>query len=269
MKDVPDCSIQRLIAIVERLRGPDGCPWDKAQTTSSLRPYLLEECHEFLGAIESANADHICSELGDLLLQVVLHARIYEESGLFDLNDAAESICDKLVRRHPHVFAKQPEHEMVDLDLQWEAIKQKEKTTTGKIPAMFEQIDSDLPPLLTARKISEKAARIGLDWPNAQSVVKKIREELEELEAAMQADKADEITHELGDLLFSVINLARHLKVDTEIALRKNLIRFTNRVQQMESTLHSEGRTFKDLTFPELDRLWEQAKQLEEFKKRT
>ena len=269
MKDRPDCSIQRLIDIVERLRGPDGCPWDKAQTTSSLRPYLLEECHEFLGAIDRANDDHVRDELGDLLLQIVLHARIYEEKGVFDLNDAAESICDKLVRRHPHVFAKQPEHETVDLDLQWEAIKLKEKTSTGKSPALFEQVDSDLPQLLTARKISEKAARIGLDWPDAPSVVKKIHEELEELEAAMQADKEDEITHELGDLLFSVINLARHLKVDAEIALHQNLIRFTSRVQQIESSLQANGQTFKDITLSELDQLWEQAKQFEKAEKRT
>lgn len=269
MKNGQDCSIKKLVAIVERLRGPDGCPWDREQTTTSLRPYLLEECHEFLGAVNHANSDDIRDELGDLLLQVVLHARIFEEQGLFSLNDAAESICNKLIRRHPHVFARQQEHESVDLDLQWETIKQNEKATAGKTPALFEQIDSDLPPLLTAQKIAEKAARVGLDWPDAKSVMVKIREELDELEKAIQDEKEDEIIHELGDLLFSVVNLTRHLKVDPDISLRMNLERFTSRVHYIESTLHNQGRTFKDIELSELDQLWEQAKKIEENQKRT
>ena len=264
-----ECSIQRLITIVERLRGPDGCPWDKEQTTSSLRTFLLEECHEFLVAVDHASCDDIRDELGDLLLQVVLHARIFEEQGLFDLNDAAESICNKLVRRHPHVFARKQEHETVDLDIQWNTIKQHEKTAAGKTPSLFEKIDSDLPPLLTARKVSEKAARIGLDWPDAKSVMDKIREELDELEEAMSHKRENEIYHELGDLLFSVVNLARHLKVDTDIALRMNIERFTCRVQHMESTLISQGRTFNDVGSAELDQLWNQAKNCEKNEKRT
>ena len=269
MKETPDCSIQRLIDIVERLRGPDGCPWDKEQTTSSLRPYLLEECHEFLGALKQQNNEDIRDELGDLLLQIVLHARIFEEQGLFNLNDAAESICNKLVRRHPHVFARQAEHDTVDLNLQWETIKQNEKLSAGKGSSLFEQIDSDLPPLLTARKIAEKAARIGLDWPDANSVIGKIREELDELEVAIQNNHEDEIYHELGDLLFAVVSLARHLNVDSDISLRLNLARFTSRVQYMESALQSLGQTFKDVTFSELDRLWEQAKKNEKTEKRA
>ncbi len=269
MKETPDCSIQRLVTIVERLRGPDGCPWDKVQTTNSLRPYLLEECHEFLGAIKQENSKEIRDELGDLLLQIVLHARIFEEQGLFNLNDAAESICNKLVRRHPHVFARQVEHETVDLELQWETIKQNEKIAAGKGPSLFEQIDSDLPPLLTARKIAEKAARIGLDWPDANSVIEKIREELDELEVAIQNNQEDEISHELGDLLFAVVSLARHLNVDSDVSLRLNLARFTKRVQHMESALHRRGQTFQDVTISELDRLWEQAKKNELSEKRA
>ena len=264
-----DYPIQRLVTIVERLRGPDGCPWDKEQTTSSLRSFLLEECHEFLVAVDHASCDDIRDELGDLLLQVVLHARIFEEQGLFDLNDAAESICNKLIRRHPHVFARQQEHETVDLDIQWDTIKQNEKKAAGKTPALFEKIDSDLPPLLTARKVSEKAARIGLDWPDAKSVMDKIREELDELEEAMSNESENEIYHELGDLLFSVVNLARHLKVDTDIALRMNIERFTCRVQHIESTLTNQGKTFNDIGSAELDRLWNQAKKNEKSEKRA
>lgn len=263
MNDEEECAIQRLITIVERLRSPDGCPWDKAQTIRSLRPYLLEECHEFLVAIDHSDIDDIRNELGDLLLQLVLYARIYEEDGLFNLNDAAEAICNKLVRRHPHVFDKQTGQENVDLDQQWESIKQGEKINAGKQPSMFEQVDSDLPPLLAARKISEKAARIGLDWPDAKSVLDKVREELDELEEAMQDENDADIEHELGDLIFSVVNLSRHLKMESALALRKSLIRFTDRTLKVETILQGQNRTFKDVGSTELDRLWNQAKKTE------
>ena len=269
MTERPDCSIQRLISIVERLRTPDGCPWDQAQTIDSLKPFLLEECHEFLGAIDRATTDDIKDELGDLLLQVVLYARIFEEQNIFTLHDAAESICNKLVRRHPHVFNPQPENSNPDLNLQWEEIKQSEKAGPGITPGLFEQLDADLPPLLAAHKISKKAARVGMDWPDSKSVLLKIREELDELEKAIDDNDEDAINHELGDLLFSVVNIARHLNVDTELSLRQNNARFISRIQFMESTLQTQNRTFSDCTISEMDQLWERAKHHEENKKRA
>jgi MazG family protein len=263
MSDRSDCSIYKLISIVEKLRGPDGCPWDKVQTTDSLRPYLLEECHEYLCALEQNNNINIRDELGDLLLQIVLHAQIFKEQGVFTLDDAADSICNKLIRRHPHVFDKKSGDEGVDLDLQWETIKESERDSTGKAPALFDSVDSTLPPLQFARKISEKATRIGFDWPDAKSVLEKIREEVDELEEAMQNEDRDAITHELGDLIFSTVNLARHLKVDTELCLRQNNVRFIGRIQQVELSLRSQNKTFSDVTTTELDRLWEEAKQTE------
>lgn len=269
MSDRSDCSIYKLVSIVERLRSPDGCPWDKAQTTDSLRPYLLEECHEYLCALEQANNEEIKDELGDLLLQVVLHAQIFTEQGVFNLNDAAESICTKLIRRHPHVFAKKNNEGSIDLELQWELIKQSEKDLSGKTPSLFETIDTDLPPLQIARKISDKAKRVGLDWPDAKAVLNKIREEVNELEEAMANGSSDEISHELGDLLFSTVNLARHLKVDAELSLQQINLRFISRVRNIEATLHNQNKTFKDVTIEELDNLWNQAKQNEKIKKRA
>lgn len=269
MSDRSDCSVLKLVSIVEKLRGPDGCPWDKEQTTESLRPYLLEECHEFLCALEQENNNDIRDELGDLLLQIVLHAQIFKEQGTFTLNDAAESICNKLIRRHPHVFSKIDYKEPIDLDLQWDEIKQSEKKSSGKSPSLFESIDSDLPPLQIARKISEKAKRIGLDWPDAKSVLNKIREEIDELEEALQGGCRDEITHELGDLLFSTVNLARHLNIDAELSLQQINMRFINRVRHMESALNNQNRTFNDVTITELDSLWNQAKQSEKKDKRA
>ncbi len=263
MSERSDCSIYKLISIVEKLRGPDGCPWDKVQTTDSLRPFLLEECHEYLCALEQNNNKNIRDELGDLLLQVVLHAQIFKEQELFTLDDAAASICKKLIRRHPHVFDKKSGDEEVDLDLQWEAIKESERASTGKVPSLFDSVDSDLPPLQFARKISEKAARIGFDWPDVKSVFKKIREEVDELEEAIQNEDQDAIAHELGDLIFSTVNVARHLNVDTELCLRQNNVRFIGRIQQVESFLKSQNKTFNDVTTTELDRLWEEAKQTE------
>ncbi len=269
MNDKPECSIQKLISIVKRLRGPDGCPWDQAQTTASLRPYLLEECHEYLCTLEQSNSEETRDELGDLLLQIVLHAQIFAEQQIFSLNDVAESICNKLIRRHPHVFARETVSATTDLDLQWETIKQSEKAGTGNTPVLFETIDPDLPPLQFSRKLSEKASRIGLDWPDANAVLCKVREEVNELEEAMQNESVDAITHELGDLLFATVNLARHLDIDAELALRQSNLRFTRRVQRIDTILNNQGLTFNDLNSKELDQQWEEAKRAEKNGKGT
>lgn len=260
MSDKPDCQIQRLVSIVARLRGPDGCPWDREQTTDSLKPFLLEECHEFIGAVEHENSDNIRDELGDLLLQVVLHARIFEEQDLFRLEDAAEAICNKLIRRHPHVFNPEQNDSQTDLDLQWELIKQSEKSSESRNAGLFEHLDNHLPPLLLASKVAKRATRVGLDWPDAKAVLHKVREELDELEEAMLDGDERDMEHELGDLIFSVINLSRHLNIDTEIALRHNISRFVARVAHIESALQCLGKDFSDITPSELDHLWEMAK---------
>jgi len=250
--------IRRLVAIVNHLRGPDGCPWDRAQTIESLRPYLLEECHELLAAIDNGSTNQIADELGDLLLQVVFIAQLHSESGHFSLDMVAESICRKMIRRHPHVFADAPAGGMRQLDAQWEAIKRSE--ATSRPPSRLSGIPASLPALHRAQKMGEKAARVGFDWQRADEVLVKLKEEIDELEDALHSERQQQIEAELGDILLSTVNLARHLDVDAESALRKTITRFSKRFQFIEMALEQEGQGPEEVSLERLNALWEEAK---------
>lgn len=252
---------ESLVAIMKRLRGPGGCPWDAEQTHESLTRYLLEETYEVIEAIETKSPELLKEELGDLLLQPVFHAAIAEEAGTFSMGDVIQTLCDKLIRRHPHVFG---DLEIADSSAQienWERIKKVEMGNKRK--SALSGVPPQLPALLKAQKITEKAARVGFDWEHVDQVVAKVMEELHEFEEAMTGGNNDRMEAELGDLLFAIVNLGRFLSINPEEALRKTIHRFEQRFQHVEETLHSQGRQMNDATLEEMDTLWEEAKRLE------
>ena len=248
----------RTMAIMRRLRGPGGCPWDAEQTHDSLKRYLIEECYEVVEAIDKGDDGHLQEELGDLLLQPLFHAAIAEERGAFTIDDILETLADKLVRRHPHVFGEQEirtSHEQV---ANWEKIKTEEKGEERK--SALSGVPPHLPSLMKAQKITEKAARVGFDWEHTDQVYAKVIEELHELEETMQTGDQERMEAELGDLLFAIVNLGRFLAVNPEEALRKTINRFEVRFSHIEGSLHARGVNLKDATLEEMDRLWEEAK---------
>lgn len=252
---------ETLVEIMRRLRAPGGCPWDAEQTHESLTRYLLEETYEVIEAIDSKSADHIKEELGDLLLQPVFHAAIAEEAGSFTISDVIQTLCDKLVRRHPHVFGDlqiSDSHAQVE---NWEKIKKAEKGEERR--SALSGVPPQLPSLLKATKITEKAARVGFDWEHVDQVVAKVMEELHEFEEAMSTGSNERMESELGDLLFAIVNLGRFLSINPEEALRKTINRFQSRFQHVEDRLHEQGISMKETSLQEMDRLWEEAKKLE------
>lgn len=260
MKSDQAC-FDELLAIMKRLRGPGGCPWDAEQTHESLKRYLLEEAYEVIEAIDTNSSDLLKEELGDLLLQPIFHAAIAEETGKFTMQDVIKGLCDKLIRRHPHVFG---DMEISSSDAQvenWERIKKAEKGDERK--SALSGVPPHLPALLKAQKITEKAARVGFDWEHVDQVVAKVMEELHEFEEAMAEGDNEHMEAELGDLLFAIVNLGRFLSINPEEALRKTISRFQTRFQYVEDTLHSQGHQMNTSTLEEMDRLWEEAKQRE------
>lgn len=254
-------AMTRLAGIMATLRDPvTGCPWDMVQTFSSLTPHAIEEAHEVADAVAREAWDELPGELGDLLLQVVFQARIAQESGLFDLTDVANAISDKLVARHPHVFGnesrdKTPEQQVKD----WETIKARERAGADQ-KGVLDGVALGLPALTRAIKLQNRAARVGFDWPDATHVLDKITEEAAELTAATDpAHRAEEF----GDLLFAMANLARHLDIDPEDALRKANTKFTRRFNRIEAALAGQGRHPRDSNLAEMDALWNAAKRLE------
>lgn len=256
-------AFSRLVNIMAVLRSPNGCPWDAQQTPASLKPYLLEETYEVMDAIEQGKPDAIRDELGDLLLQVVFLARIFEECGQFDISDVASAIADKLERRHPHVFKNSEGADAPSLDAQWDLIKNREKVERGESTRILAGVPRIFPALLRARKISEKAARVGFDWEEVEGVFAKVREELGELVEAVAHQNPREMEDELGDLLFAVVNLGRFLKIDAEEALRRTIDRFVTRFEYIEQSLNRQGETFQESNLERLEALWEEAKALE------
>ncbi len=252
---------EQLIAIMKRLRGPGGCPWDAEQTHESLTRYLLEETYEVIEAIEAKSPEHIKEELGDLLLQPVFHAAIAEEAGTFTMNDIITTLCDKLVRRHPHVFGDLQIADSAAQIENWEQIKKTEKGTQRT--SALSGVPPHLPALLKAQKITEKAARVGFDWEHVDQVMAKVLEELHEFEEAMAAGDNEHMEAELGDLLFAIVNLGRFLSINPEEALRKTITRFQTRFQYVEARLHDRGKQMNVTPLAEMDRLWEEAKQQE------
>ncbi|CAL1241322.1 nucleoside triphosphate pyrophosphohydrolase [Candidatus Methylocalor cossyra] len=257
----------RLLDIMARLRDPvSGCPWDLKQDFASLIPYTLEEAYELADAVERGDADDLREELGDLLLQVVFHARLAEERGWFGFDEVAGAIADKLVRRHPHVFGDAVFASDEERHRFWEASKRAERLEKGKAepPAsVLDGLPEPLPALMRAQKLQQRAAQHGFDWNAVGPVFDKLREELAELEEAHAAGDPEQIREELGDLLFVAVNLARHLELDAETALRASTRKFIRRFQHIERQLAAEGRALADCTLAELDALWEDAKRRE------
>lgn len=255
-------ALQRLLSIMARLRGPDGCPWDTEQTPETLKPFLLEECYETLEAIDNGQPAEICEELGDLLLQIVFQARIHEERSDFSMVDVITGIADKLERRHPHVFGNIECKTPADVSAQWETIKKQEKETLGKAETTLGSIPKSLPALMHAKKLTERASRAGFDWPEIDGAFAKVREEMAELEEALREDHQQSIENELGDLLFATTNLGRYLNIDAEEALRKTVGRFIFRFGHVESSLEKSGRSLRKASLAEMETLWREAKAL-------
>ena len=254
--------IDQLIEIVAKLRGPGGCPWDREQTHATLRAGLLEEAHEVVAAIDNRDDANLREELGDLLLQSVFHAQLAAEEGRFTFDDVAREISTKLVRRHPHVFAADHCADSAAVLQRWEEIKRAEK---GGAPASaLDGITGGLPALMHAQKTQKKAARIGFDWPDATPVFEKLHEEISELRAELSTGEATEreskIEDELGDLLFTVVNLARKLHLDAETALHRSTRKFSSRFRAVEQLAAARGVDLEKLTLAELDQLWEEVK---------
>ncbi|MDE2890223.1 MAG: nucleoside triphosphate pyrophosphohydrolase [Gemmatimonadota bacterium] len=255
--------LDRLVKLMARLRGPDGCPWDREQTHQSLKPYLIEETYEALDAIDSGDDDGLRDELGDVLLQIVFHAQLAREEGRFTLEEVAASTSEKLIRRHPHVFGDASANTPGQVVENWEAIKSREKREKGQGPSILAGIPRQLPALLRARRVQERAARSGFDWKHAEEVVDKVREEVGEfLEARRDADE-EGIEEELGDVLFSLVNLARFLRVCPEEALRKTVGKFESRFGYIEQELERQGKCPQGASLEEMDRLWEASKKIQ------
>jgi len=257
LENLPEDPIARLRAIVTLLRSPEGCPWDREQTHESLRAGLLEEACETIDAITKADDANLREELGDLLLQVVFHTDLAAERGAFTLEDAARHTCEKLIRRHPHVFGDGNAADTNAVLRQWEQIKREEK---GEAASIMESIPRALPALIRAANIQKKAGRVGFDWPDSAGVIDKFREELAELAAEVHGGDPGKLEHEMGDILFTAVNMARKLGVEPELALEHANQRFIARFQHMEKAAAASDRKLEDLSPQELDNLWEAAK---------
>jgi tetrapyrrole methylase family protein/MazG family protein len=264
-----------LVQLMAKLRAPDGCPWHRKQTHESLKPYLIEEAYEVLESIDQNDPATLGEELGDLFLQVLFHGQIGAEQGTFTLEQIMQSLTDKLIRRHPHVFgtleqkagALNPE----EVKVRWEQIKRDERAGTGQRGSALDGVPKTLPALLRAYQVQARASRVGFDWPGIEPVLQKLEEELQELRDAMAVPSIPtsseshetsrtEIEAELGDVLFTLVNVARFLKVNPEEALRKTITRFSHRFEFIEAQATASGRTLEDMTLTEMDALWEEAK---------
>lgn len=257
--------IARLLEIMRRLRDPEtGCPWDIAQDFASIAPYTIEEAYEVAGAIEDADWNELKTELGDLLLQVVFHARMAEEKSLFDFADVVAAINDKMIRRHPHVFGGQTGIDSAEAQTAaWEEHKRRERADKAAAvgPSLLDDVPHALPALLRALKLQKRAASVGFDWDSAPKVVEKIAEEAREIvEAQAEGAGADKLEDEIGDLLFAAVNLARHLKVDPEAALRRANRKFTRRFKVIEETLASRDSSPGEASLEEMEAIWQAAK---------
>jgi ATP diphosphatase len=268
----PSRDIAGLIAIMAALRTPgSGCPWDLEQNFATIAPYTIEEAFEVADAIARGDLDDLKDELGDLLLQVVFHARMAEEQGTFAFPDVVQAITEKLIRRHPHVFGDKGGLSTGEVNIQWDQIKAEEKAaraSAGRAPALGRDgalagVSPGLPALARALKLQQKAGKVGFDWNDPKAVLAKIREEADEIGAELDAGANDKVAGEIGDLLFAVVNLARHLDVDPETALRTTNLKFERRFGAIEDALAVAGKTPVDATLSEMDALWNEAKATE------
>ncbi len=264
--------INRLLDIMAALRQPEtGCPWDIVQTFETIKPYTIEEAYEVADAIERKDPDDLCEELGDLLLQVVFHARIAEEEGLFTFGDVVEAITRKMIRRHPHVFARSDAETPEAVKAQWDTIKQQEKAERlARRAARGSAADPDtgylgsvqrsFPALTEALKLQERAAKIGFDWSEAAPILDKIEEEIDELREALAENRPDKVKDELGDLIFALVNIGRHVGAEPEQALRGTNTKFRNRFNYIETSLEASGETLEAASLERMEELWQAAK---------
>jgi tetrapyrrole methylase family protein/MazG family protein len=254
---------EELVEIIAKLRSEDGCPWDRQQTHDTLKPGLIEETYEAVDAIDERNNEKIEEELGDLLMQVLLNAQIAEDDGKFDIRGVMRKISDKLKRRHPHVFGDIRVRDTQEVLKNWEIIKSRERANMRTRKSLMDGIPSHLPELMKARKVQAKASRVGFDWEKAEDVLEKVEEEIEELKTSISTSEPGRIEEEIGDILFSVVNLSRFLDVEPEEALRKTTAKFIRRFKRMEAQIAAQGKEITDYDLPGLDELWEAAKEME------
>jgi MazG family protein len=259
---------ERLVALQARLRAPNGCPWDREQTHSTLRTYLIEEAYEVLDAMKSGDDAKFANEMGDLLLQVVFHSQIAAEEGRFTVADVIREVHEKMVRRHPHVFGEKRARDAAEVLRNWEQIKAQERAGEGhavtkreeRQKSLLDGVPRGLPAAMEGLQLTRKASRAGFDWDNAAGVFEKLKEECDELGRASDAGDAAKMEEEMGDLLFAAVNLARFLQVDPEIALKNANVKFVRRFREMERMAEQNGQAFADVARAEKEKLWEAAK---------
>ncbi|HHT37143.1 MAG: nucleoside triphosphate pyrophosphohydrolase [Candidatus Wallacebacter cryptica] len=252
-------TLASLIEIMAQLRSEEGCPWDREQTHQSLTRYLIEEAYEVIDAIEEQDDQALAEELGDVLLQVVFHAQIGAEDGRFTMDDVLNAVCEKMIRRHPHVFADTEVHSVKDVLSNWEAIKRKEKANQDR-ESLLDGIPRHLPALLRAEKVQSKASKVGFDWDDISGTFAKLEEEIEEFKQAAASGNQDQITAEMGDLFFSLVNICRFLNINPEQALNLTTDKFIRRFQYIEKEAARENRELNTMSLAEMDQLWEKAK---------
>ncbi len=263
MKNDETCErFLEFLEIIRRLRAPDGCPWDREQTHESLKSYIIEEAYELVEAIDSGDDERIKEELGDVLLQIALHGQIASERGAFDVGDVLEVISKKMIYRHPHVFGDTSVASAKEVEANWSRLKQAEKKTES----VLDGIPKVLPGLLAAHRTSERASKVGFDWPDVPSIFDKLDEEVSEVKEAYRQGDPRHVREELGDLLFVVVNLIRRLGGNAEEVMRQTTEKFSRRFREMEKALSMEGRSFDDLDIEEMDEVWETVKKGEKVK---
>jgi len=256
---------EKLVGVMARLRAPGGCPWDREQTHATLRTYLIEEAYEVLDALDGADDVKFAEELGDLLLQVVFHAQMADEAGRFTIVDVIREIYEKMIRRHPHVFGKRRARDAAEVLRNWEIIKKAERLAKGEVEeeaaeSVLDGVPRSLPGLLEGYQLTRKAARIGFDWENVEGLFEKLREETEELRQVLEKRGGKEVEGEVGDILFVAVNLARFLKIDPEIAMKKASGKFNKRFREMERMASEEGTRLAEVARGRMEELWEEAK---------
>ncbi len=255
--------LERLIDIMKLLRSEEGCPWDREQTHESLKKYLIEETYEYLEVVDLDDKARMCEELGDVLLQIVFHALIAEENGDFNIEDVINGVCDKMIHRHPHVFGDVSAETSSQVLKNWEEIKKKEKGVKDQT-SVLQDVPKNLPALMRSYKVQQKAAQVGFDWTEPSDVFAKLREEIDELEVEFNKHNKDGMEDELGDVLFSVVNLSRFLKVHPELSLTQATNKFISRFEYIERKAVLEGKILEEMTLEEMEALWLQAKRKSE-----
>jgi tetrapyrrole methylase family protein/MazG family protein len=252
--------LYKLAEIAEKLRAQDGCPWDRKQTMMSLRKYAIEEAYEVQDAIESGNTEHILEELGDLFYQTYAQAQIAKEDNLFEIDDIANAIIDKLIRRHPHVFGNENVENHEEVSILWENIKKEEKKSQKHSQSILDGVPRHLPALLKAYRIQEKTSRIGFDWSKITDVEKKLDEEVAEFKDAIKNNDKENLFEEFGDILFTLVNMSRFLKIDPEEALQNSSKKFIKRFKYIEKSVKKHNKELNQLSLEELDELWKESK---------